>query len=127
MSVVGLGLDLVEVARIRLLIEKNGNRFKDRVFTAGEQKYCDSCADSAIHYAARFAAKEAAAKALGTGFSSGVSWQDIEVSRNEATGAPHLLLHGTAGVIAGNLGATRLLLSMTHTKESAAATVVASA
>jgi len=127
MSVLGLGLDLCEVARIRTLLEKNGDRFKDRLFTADEQSYCDSCADPAIHYAARFASKEAAAKALGTGFSSGVSWLDVEVVKDTATGAPRIQLHGAAADVAQALGAQRLLLSITHTKENAAASVVATA
>src|SRR5436190_23528547 len=83
MSVVGLGLDLVEVSRIRALLEKSGDRFKERVFTDAEVRYCDACADGAMHYAARFAAKEAVAKALGTGFTSGVSWRDSEVLRSD--------------------------------------------
>jgi len=126
MSVVGLGLDLTEVSRIRMLLAKNGDRFTDRLFTAAERAYCESCADPAIHYAARFAAKEAAAKALGTGFASGVSWLDIEITRNAATGAPSLVLHGAAATIAASLGARKMLLSITHTKETAAASVVAS-
>src|SRR5687768_13787420 len=99
MSVVGLGLDLVEVSRIRALLEKSGDRFKERVFTATEVRYCDSCADGAMHYAARFAAKEAVAKALGTGFTNGVTWQDIEVLRSEG-GVPSVRLHGSAAQVA---------------------------
>lgn len=124
MSVVGLGLDLVEVSRIRVLLEKNGDRFKQRVFTSGEIEYCDSCANSAMHYAARFAAKEAVAKALGTGFAAGVSWQDVEVRRNEL-GVPSVLLHGTAVQVADTLGVQRWVLSLTHTETAAAASVVA--
>ncbi len=123
MSVLALGLDLVEVDRIRALLEKNGDRFKQRVFTEGEISYCDSCADSAIHYAARFAAKEAVAKALGTGFAQGVSWRDVEVHRSEK-GAPSVILHGGAVQVAEGLGIRRWLLSLTHTGASAAASVV---
>src|SRR5438045_3215668 len=97
MSVVGLGLDLVEVSRIRALLEKSGDRFKERVFTDAEVLYCDSCADGAMHYAARFAAKEAVAKALGTGFTSGVTWRDIEVLRSDG-GVPSVRLHGGAAI-----------------------------
>jgi holo-[acyl-carrier protein] synthase len=67
MKPTGIGIDLVEVPRIRELLEKHGQRFKERTFTAGEIAYCDACAEPAMHYAARFAAKEAVAKALGTG------------------------------------------------------------
>ena len=124
MSVVGLGLDLVEVARIRALLERNGDRFKERVFTAGEIDYCDSCANAAIHYAARFAAKEAVAKALGTGFSEGVSWRDVEVFRSPQ-GQPSVVLHGSAVQVAESLGVRRWVLSLTHTEVSAAASAVA--
>ncbi len=124
MSVVGLGLDLVEVQRIRALLEKSGDRFKERVFTEGEMDYCDSCADAAMHYAARFAAKEAVAKALGTGFSSGVGWKDIEVLRSPG-GAPSIRLHAGAIKVADGLGVRRWMLSLTHTGSAAAASAVA--
>ena len=123
MSVVGLGVDLADTARIRSLLERNGERFKARVFTAGESAYCDGCADPTLHYTARFAAKEAAAKALGTGFADGVSWLDIEVVR-EPSGAPRILLHGGASRKAEELGVHKVLLSLTHTEAAAAAAVV---
>ena len=120
----GLGIDLVEIPRIRALIEKHGDRFKERTFTAGEIAYCDRCADPAIHFAARFAAKEAVAKALGTGFAHGVSWLDIEVLR-DGNGMPSVLLHGGAIAVANSAGIMKVHLSLTHTKEAAAATAVA--
>lgn len=123
MSVIGIGLDLIEVSRIRDLLERHGDRFKQRTFTAGEIAYCDQCADPAMHYAARFAAKEAAAKALGTGFAEGVSWQDIEVTRAE-NGAPSLVLHGGADALARSKSVTHFFVSITHVKETAAAQVV---
>lgn len=126
MSPVSLGIDLVEVPRIRALLEKHGARFKERTFTAGEIAYCDRCADPAMHYAARFAAKEAVAKALGTGFAEGVSWLDIEVVREES-GCPTIRLHGGAVRVAGAAGIGKVLLSLTHTKETAAASVAACA
>ena len=122
MSTLGIGLDLVEISRIRSLLERSGDRFKERVFTSAEIDYCDSCADAAIHYAARFAAKEAAAKALGTGFTEGINWRDIEVQRNEK-GAPSLALHGQAAEIAGKLGVKQLFLSLSHTNTTAGANV----
>ena len=125
MSVIGIGLDLVEVSRIRDLLERHGERFKERTFTVGEIAYCDKCADPAMHYAARFAAKEAGAKALGTGFADGVSWKDIEVTRAE-NGAPSLVLHGGADALAKSKGVTSALVSLTHTKDTAAAQVVLS-
>jgi holo-[acyl-carrier protein] synthase len=123
MSVIGLGIDLVEVSRIRALLQKSGDRFKDRVFTPGEVAYCESCADGAMNYAARFAAKEAVAKALGTGFSNGVSWRDIEVLRSEA-GMPSVRLHGGAVPVAEALGVARILVTLTHTATAAAASAV---
>jgi holo-[acyl-carrier protein] synthase len=121
--IIGLGLDLVEVPRIRSLLERHADRFKERAFTAAECAYCDSCADAAMHYAARFAAKEAGAKALGTGFSEGVFWQDIEVVR-DASGAPVLKLHGGALALAMKKGMTHAHITLTHTKDIAAAQVV---
>lgn len=120
---VGVGIDLVEVDRIHSLLEKNGDRFKRRVFTEGEIQYCDSCAESAMHYAARFAAKEAVAKALGTGFAEGVGWADIEVLRGE-NGAPTVVLHGGAARVAAQAGVTRVLLSLTHTRTTAGASAL---
>jgi holo-[acyl-carrier protein] synthase len=119
-----IGIDLTEVDRIRDMLARHGDRFKQRTFTAGEIAYCDSCADPAIHYAARFAAKEAAAKALGTGvWAEGVDWRDIEVTK-EASGKPVLNLHGGALKHAEKQGVHSALISLTHTKETALAQVM---
>jgi len=124
MSPIGLGIDLVEVARIRDLLTKHGERFKERTFTAGEIAFCDSCADPAMHYAARFAAKEAAAKAIGTGlWAEGVDWKDIEITR-ETSGKPTLHLHGGAKIHADQQGVTNFMVSLTHTRELAQAQVI---
>lgn len=121
MNPTGIGIDLVEVPRIRDLLEKHGQRFKERTFTAGEIAYCDACADPAMHYAARFAAKEAVAKALGTGlWAEGVVWTDIEIMR-EANGKPGIVLHGTAKQHAAN---ATCLVSLTHTRDLAMAQVI---
>jgi holo-[acyl-carrier protein] synthase len=121
MNPTGIGIDLVEVPRIRELLEKHGQRFKERTFTAGEIAYCDACADPAMHYAARFAAKEAVAKALGTGlWAEGVVWTDIEVVR-EAGGKPGIVLHGAAKQHAA---AANCLVSLTHTRDLAMAQVI---
>ena len=122
MSTLGIGIDLVEVSRIRALLERSGDRFKERVFTPDEIDYCDSCADAAMHYAARFAAKEAMVKALGTGFTEGINWKDIEVRRNEK-GAPSLCLHGQAAQVAEGLGVRQTFLSLSHTDTTAGANV----
>lgn len=120
----GLGVDLVDVPRVRTLLERHGDRFKERTFTAGEIAYCDGCADPAMHYAARFAAKEAAAKALGTGlWAEGVDWKDFEVTR-AANGRPGLRLHGAAASHAAALGVRHAHLSLSHTRELALAQVI---
>ncbi len=124
MSVIGLGLDLVEVDRIRNLLARHSERFTERTFTAAESAYCQAAADPAIHYAARFAAKEAVSKALGTGFAEGVNWRDIEVTRTEA-GVPGVRLHAGAEARARELGISKWLLSLTHTATGAAASAVA--
>ena len=99
-------------------------RFRVRVFTDGERAYCDARgASSAQHYAARFAAKEAALKALGTGWSGGVGWRDVEVV-NDASGRPELILRGTALELFRLSGATRTHLSLSHTAEHAVAQVL---
>lgn len=119
-----IGIDLVEVPRIREMLKRHGDRFKERTFTAGEIAYCDSCADPAIHYAARFAAKEAGAKALGTGlWAEGVDWRDFEVTR-EVSGKPVLHLHGGAKGHAEQQGVQKILISLTHTKDLAMAQVI---
>ena len=124
MTPLGLGIDLVEVDRIRDLLTRHGDRFKEKTFTAGEIGYCDSCVDPAMHYAARFAAKEAAAKAIGTGlWAQGVDWKHIEVTR-EPSGKPALQLHGAARAHAESLGSTGSLISITHTRELAMAQVI---
>jgi holo-[acyl-carrier protein] synthase len=121
MNPTGIGIDLVEVPRIREMLERHGQRFKERTFTAGEIAYCDACADPAMHYAARFAAKEAAAKALGTGlWAEGVVWTDIEVVR-EVSGKPQIALHGAAKQHAAN---ANCLVSLTHTRDLAMAQVI---
>lgn len=119
-----VGIDLTEVGRIRDMLSRHGDRFKQRTFTAGEIAYCDACADPPMHYAARFAAKEAAAKALGTGvWADGVDWRDIEVTR-EVSGKPNLVFHGGAQKHAEQQGVQRALISLTHTKELAMAQVI---
>ena len=99
-------------------------RFCERVFTQREREYCDSRGRvAAQHYAARFAAKEATLKALRTGWSGGVSWQDVEVSPLES-GAPTLLLHGRVRELYEECGATAAHLSISHTAEHAIAQVI---
>ena len=99
-------------------------RFAERVFTPGERDYCERRGVVAPqHYAARFAAKEAALKALGTGWSGGLAWQDIEVVSN-AAGAPSVVFHNLARELFTRSGATTAHLSISHTTEQAIAQVV---
>ena len=121
--IVGTGIDIAEVPRIREAIARHGERFLKRIFTEGEIQYCESKANRVERYAARFAAKEAGMKAIGTGWNHGVRWRDIEVARKPG-GRPTLLLHGKAAEFALRLGATNIALSLTHTAEQAMAQVI---
>ena len=122
--VMGLGTDLIETRRVQESIDRFGERFLERIFTAGEIAYCARKRNAAESFAARFAAKEAGAKALGTGISRGVSWKEFEV-RREASGRPTLHLSGRAAELAEAMGVRRVQLSLTHSRELAIATVVA--
>ena len=122
--VVGIGTDITEVKRIACSIERHGDRFLTRIYTAGEIAYClGRQKSSAESFAARFAAKEAGAKALGTGISRGVSWKELEVVRAPGH-PPQLELSGRAAARAKQLGVTRISLSLTHTSETALAVVI---
>jgi holo-[acyl-carrier protein] synthase len=121
--IVSIGVDIIEVARIREVLQRTP-RFRERVFTAAEQEYCNgrgAVADQ--HYAARYAAKEAALKALQTGWRGGISWQDVEISSLES-GAPVISFHGEARKLFEASGATAAHLSMSHTTEHAIAQVI---
>jgi holo-[acyl-carrier protein] synthase len=122
--VLGLGTDLIETKRVQQSIDRFGERFLERIFTAGEIAYCIRKKNSAESFAARFAAKEAGAKALGTGISRGVTWKEFEVKR-EASGRPSLHLTGRAEELARAMGVRRVQLSLTHSRELALAVVVA--
>jgi holo-[acyl-carrier protein] synthase len=123
--VLGLGTDLIEIARIKETIERHGDRFLHKVYTADEIAYCLSKKiNSAESFAARFAAKEAGAKALGTGISQGVSWKELEVRRTRGE-RPTLHLSGRAAQRAGQMGIRTLSLSLTHSRDTALAVVVA--
>lgn len=121
--VLGLGSDVIEIARIEASVRRYGARFLQRVFTPAEIAYCQSKKQAAESFAARFAAKEAAAKALGTGISRGIAWPEIEV-RREASGQPTLHWSGRALELARALGVRRTLLSLTHSQAIALAVVV---
>ena len=121
--IIAIGIDIIEIARVEEVFSRQGERFRKRVFTETEIEYCERRASRMSSYAARFAAKEAAMKALGTGWSNGVRWRDIEVVRGE-TGAPALRLHGRALERLGEIGARRAHLSLTHSEQIAMAEVI---
>lgn len=121
--IVGTGIDLAEVARIRSSIERFGAKFTERIFTPAEIAYVERKANKFERYAARFAAKEAGMKAIGTGWKRGVRWQDFEVV-NLPSGKPTLRLHGVAAEFAARLNVRNVSLSLTHTAESGMAHVI---
>jgi holo-[acyl-carrier protein] synthase len=121
--IIGMGIDVAEVRRIREVIESQKERFLRRVFTEMEVEYCEQFKNKFERYAARFAAKEAAMKALGTGWSRGVRWVDLEVVRQRG-GRPTMALRGEARKIADKLGVKNVTLSITHTAEQAFAQVI---
>jgi holo-[acyl-carrier protein] synthase len=121
--IVGLGIDVAEVKRIQAVIVAQGERFLRRVYTQDEVAYCEKFKNKYERYAGRFAVKEAAMKALGTGWSHGVRWVDVEVVRVKG-GRPTLALKGEAKKIADALGVKNIAVSITHTSEQALAQVI---
>jgi len=121
--IVGTGVDITEVARIKAAVERFGERFLKRVFTAAEVHYCTSKANPEERLAARFAAKEAAMKAIGTGLRHGITWQDVEVVRIPGQ-RPQLRFSGKAAEFASRLGCARTHISLSHTADQAIAHVI---
>jgi holo-[acyl-carrier protein] synthase len=121
--IVGIGVDIVEIEKLRLAMVRRGERLRNRAFTSAEIQYCEERASRYQHYAARFAAKEAAFKAIGTGWRDGVGWHDAEV-KNELSGKPSLILSGRALELAERMGARLVWLSLSHTDQYAVAQVV---
>jgi len=125
MGIVSLGMDLTRIERLAEAEGRRGTRFLERVFTARERAYCERRARTRhTHYAGRFAVKEATMKALGTGWTGGVRWIDIETVRAPG-GPPQLLLHGESAAIAARRGIERWHVTITHDAGIAAAVVVA--
>jgi len=121
--IVGTGVDLAEVPRIKASIERFGQKFIERIYTPREIAYVERKANKFERYAARFAAKEAGMKAIGTGWRHGVRWQDFEVT-NLVSGKPTLKFHGVAAKVAEKLGVRNVALSLTHTAEYGMAHVI---
>ncbi len=123
MSVIGIGVDLVECARIEHSLERFGERFLHRVFTDGEIAYSNSMKFPARHLAARFAAKEAVSKAFGTGIGKAMGWRDIDVQKKES-GEPYLVLTGGAHDLAVARGVTSTMITLSHTDHHAMAMII---
>jgi holo-[acyl-carrier protein] synthase len=119
----GVGIDIIEVARIALSYEKFGERFMNRILLPDETAYCLLHKNPAPFVAARFAAKEAISKAFGTGIGAALGWHDMEIRRKE-TGEPFVILHGKGEKLFAARGAKQLLVSLSHTQSYAAATAV---
>jgi holo-[acyl-carrier protein] synthase len=119
-EIYGIGIDIVEVARVASAIEQFGERFLQRIFTPEETAYCQGKSTPAIHFAARFAAKEAVAKALGTGIGEWIAWTEIEVIRNEQ-GKPSIRLAAAAHERWQQRGIGQIQISISHTPHYAAA------
>ena len=121
--ILGLGMDIVEVARIAASMTKLGDAFVERILLPDEIAYCRSHKDPAPFLAARFAAKEAIAKAFGTGIGAELSWHDMEIRRKES-GEPYVVLHGRGQELLTARRGRTLQLTLTHTAQSAAATAI---
>ena len=124
MKLIGIGIDVVEVSRVKSSLDEFGERFLNRIFTSAEREYCNRQKRPEIHLAARFAAKEAISKAFGTGIGKEIGWLDIEIIRRD-TGEPEVRLHGDATILAKKCEATEVKVSLSHTQHYAAANAVA--
>jgi holo-[acyl-carrier protein] synthase len=121
--ILGTGVDIVETARIRDSLGKFGERFLNRCFWPGEVAYCNGMKFPALHFAARFAAKEAISKAFGTGIGHHLGWKDMEIRKRDS-GEPYAVLHGKGEELAKARGITEVFVSLTHSKDYAAAQAV---
>ena len=121
--ILGVGTDIIEVARIQASYEKFGTRFVNRILHDNEIAYCLSHKSPAPFIAARFAAKEAISKAFGTGIGARLSWQDMEVARRES-GEPYVILHGGGQKLLEERGGRVVLISLSHTQQHATAIAI---
>ena len=123
-EIIGIGTDITECLRIARMIERHGELFINRVYTPEEIGYCRSRKQATQHFTGRWAAKEAVLKALGTGWRRGIRWRDVEVC-NEPGGKPNVALRGGAKEVAGQLGITNVLVTISHCRTHATATAIA--
>ena len=124
MDVLGHGVDIIECPRLKKMLDHHGERLLRRVFTAGEQAYCQQHKERVQHLAGRFAAKEAVLKALGTGMRGRMKWTDVQIA-NDDLGKPEIVLSGESGLVAERMGVRRVLISISHTREHAVASAIA--
>lgn len=124
MNILGIGTDIIECLRIAQMIEKHGELFLNRVYTPHEIEYCSARRAATQHYTGRFAAKEAVLKALGTGWTRGIHWQDIEV-RNELGGKPNIALGGGARDLCRQVGISEVMITISHCRNYATAFAIA--
>src|SRR6188768_2972133 len=124
MTVLGIGTDIIECLRIAKMIERHGELFLTRVYTPHEIEYCTARKASTQHYAGRFAAKEAVLKALGTGWTRGIHWRDIEI-KNDMGGKPRIALSGAARELCEKLRIAEMQISISHCRTHATAVAVA--
>ena len=122
-NVIGVGIDTIEVSRIKDSVERHGEHFLNKIFTSNEQAYCDDKSDSAPFYATRFAAKEAMAKAFRTGMGKDFGWLDSEVIHGMA-GEPFIKLSQSGQEMLKKVGASKVLVSLTHLSTVASAVVI---
>jgi len=123
-KIFGIGTDVTECPRIARMIEKHGDAFLQRIFTDAEIAYCQKNRAHTQHYTGRWCAKEAILKALGTGWSGGILWRDMEIL-NKPGGAPYVTLKGATAEIAEKMGIAEVLISISHCESVATATAVA--
>ena len=123
MRIIGHGIDIVETARIARLLDEHGDRFLDRCFTPAERDYVSDRRRMVEHLAGRFAAKEAVLKVLGTGWTGGIAWTDVEITR-EPSGRPTVLLHGQCRDLAQRLGIDQWWISISHISTHATASAI---
>jgi len=123
-DIIGIGTDITECLRIARMIERHGELFINRVYTAEEIKYCQSRKQATQHFAGRWAAKEAILKALGTGWRRGISWRDMEV-HNEPGGKPVVAVRGGVKDVVEQLGIREIQVSISHCRTHATATAIA--
>lgn len=121
--ILGIGTDIIEIARIREMVERHGDHFVNRCYTTKEVEYAERHRDSAIRFAGRWAAKEAVVKVLGTGFVRGITFHDVEIISLH-TGQPAVKLSGEAGRIANEMGIKEILVTISHAREYATATAI---